>query len=364
MNKQDLQMRDLNKQDPREVWNWSIADVDLRRVANLRAKFLQPHPQGLRDYWESFELLASYHLTLGERIRWKWQAVLNAIAVSDSSLLEMGVRTIVDWGCGTGVASDAVLEKLQNKSLVSLLFFDRSRLAMEFCQRKAASLHSGVHAYSAVALGEKEVQVSAAAHSGFANDVRPGAVSVQNESALLLISHVLTELSPDEFENLLKVVTSARAVIWVEPGTPFCSDRLVTVRRRLLDAGFIAEKPCPHQGECGVLTQKPGGHWCHFYAAPDPGVFQNASWQRAAQELQIDLRALPVSFLFMRREIGKTPPDTTSEELVLGRIKENKGHSLLTVCSIAGLADRNLPHKLHKSKLRELNKTRNLLRYL
>ena len=53
-------------------------DLDWRALDRLRERFLRGPAAGAA-YWESRDDLASYDLTYGERIGWKWDQVLREL---------------------------------------------------------------------------------------------------------------------------------------------------------------------------------------------------------------------------------------------------------------------------------------------
>src|SRR5213083_77519 len=77
------------------------ADLDWAALDRLRARFLSvtanPEP-----YWSSLRDLASYDLTYGERIGWKWDQVLRELKLRG---FKPRSRAVFDWGCGSGIAN-------------------------------------------------------------------------------------------------------------------------------------------------------------------------------------------------------------------------------------------------------------------
>ena len=79
-----------------------INDTEWELLARLRERFLGGRGATLRDYWDSARTLELYDGTFGQRIAWKWRAVLAEIALRGG----LGkVASVVDWGCGSGIAS-------------------------------------------------------------------------------------------------------------------------------------------------------------------------------------------------------------------------------------------------------------------
>ena len=81
--------------------------AEIATLERLRGRFLAPDTRA-GDYWRSEEELALYDSTFGERIGWKWDAVLSELSVRG---WQPQGRRLVDWGCGSGIASRRVLRR-------------------------------------------------------------------------------------------------------------------------------------------------------------------------------------------------------------------------------------------------------------
>ncbi|HEY9250807.1 MAG TPA: small ribosomal subunit Rsm22 family protein, partial [Rariglobus sp.] len=186
--------------------NWE--QLDWTALDRLREGFLNG---GAADgpYWRSASDLANYDLTYGERIGWKWDAVLRELAAR-SWRPPASARTLLDWGCGSGIAGRRVAAAFGPENFDGLRVGDHSPLAREFAARRARE------AFPSLAVTEA--------------DDAGGPVG------LLVISHVLNELPPGALQALLDLVARADAVLWVEPGTHAVSRRLVELRHTLTPA--------------------------------------------------------------------------------------------------------------------------------
>ena len=212
-------------------WRDARSTIDWKALERLRAAFIDGSA-GQADYWRSESDLETYDQTFAQRIGWKWDYVLGE-AKRRGWLPPVG--DILDWGCGTGIASRKFLEHFTG--VCRLYLCDRSPLAMKFAARH---LH--------------EVDV-------WQESVPPRAVDV------LLISHALTE-QPEPFA----LPCEAKVVILVEPGTHEVSRRLITLRERLRGE-FNVVAPCTHQAMCGMLAPGNERHWCHHFAPSPTEVF-------------------------------------------------------------------------------------------
>src|SRR6202011_496947 len=100
----------------------------------LRQRFLDG-TAGATDYWSSENDLALYDATFGERIGWKWDAVLSELAARG---WQPRSRAVLDWACGSGVAGRRVAALWPE--IESLALHDRSPLAVRFATAKARAL--------------------------------------------------------------------------------------------------------------------------------------------------------------------------------------------------------------------------------
>jgi len=160
----------------------NFGDLDWRILDRLRSTFLQ-EKFGSAAYWQSHRDLAQYHATFGERIGWKWDAVLAELA-SLGWTPPAGTDSLIDWGCGSGIAANRVLAAFPN--LRQAGFNDSSPLAIEFAIQQTRRLHPQVETRT------------------FASN--------NAEGALLVLSHVWNELSNEQRVDLLKLASTASAI--------------------------------------------------------------------------------------------------------------------------------------------------------
>jgi len=278
---------------------------ELTTLRQLRERFLAG-TAGAADYWQTPEHLELYDSTFAERIGWKWDAVID----------ELGRRgwqprstRVLDWGCGTGIAHRRVLAAWPQ--LKALALHDRSPRARMYAAEKAQRTFPGL-------------RVSWES-------------PVATRDTLLVVSHVISELSPEALDRLLAAARDAGEILWVEAGTHADSRRLIDVRERLLGE-FAAVAPCTHQARCGMLTARNAPHWCHHFAVPPSAIFQDARWAEFGVEMGIDLRSVPYSFLVMTRP-GAQALTPEGYSRVIGEPREAKGYSRVLSCQQQGVAD-------------------------
>ncbi len=280
--------------------------LDWRILDRLRGHFLSGRfPTG--GYWLGSDDLAQYDQTFGERIGWKWDAVLRELAGLGWQPPE-GVTRVIDWGCGSGVAGRRVLTAFRQLRTLALL--DSSPLAVEYSRRRSRDAFP---------------------------DVTPDFFQGSDATgSLLLISHVWNELDPGQREALLRLISTAAAVIWVEPGTHIVARELQTTRETLRPM-FDIVAPCTHRATCGLLAEGMERHWCHHFADPPPEAFTTGDWARFAERAGIDLRALPYSYLVLQRPASDPqPPSDSGWERLIGRARIHKPMARVFSCGAVG----------------------------
>lgn len=299
--------------------------IDWRALERLRRLFLAG-TAGAEDYWRSEHDLASYDATFAQRIGWKWDFVL-----SDLRQMNWAPPTgeVLDWGCGSGIAARAFVDHFGEAAITGLRFVDRSPLAMRFAASRARARFSQVPVATGGPLG--------------------------GGSTVILISHVLTELTPDRIEALLPSLQGAQAVLWVEPGTYEASLALIAIRERLRQ-DFHPVAPCGHPARCGILSPGNETHWCHHFASPPPEVFTDPFWGRFAHLLEVDLRSVPLSYLVLDR---RPPPPLDSDTVrVLGRPRLNKADVRVIACDPTGVREHLLTRRAYPDVWKAARKER------
>ncbi len=296
---------------------------DWATLQRLRQSFLDG-TAGEKDYWQSPDDLAAYDATFAQRIGWKWDFVL---ADLDRQGWTPPPGPLLDWGCGSGIASRAFLDQFQSAEVAPVHYWDRSPLAVEFASRRARDRFP----------------------------TRPIVAGTTDQPAVVLLSHVLTELSPPQVDALLALLATPTSVIWVEPGTYEASLALIAIRERLRQ-DFPPIAPCPHAGPCGILAPGNESHWCHHFATPPPAVFTDPFWSRFSNTLGIDLRSVPLSYLVLdRRGLNPLPANSARR---IGRPWTNKVDARFIACTTGGVAEAHFPRRTFPDVWRDARKDR------
>jgi hypothetical protein len=353
-------------------------EIDWATLERLRDGFLSG-AAAAGPYWQSPEDLANYDFTYGERIGWKWDQVLRELRLRGWA--PRG-RTVLDWGCGSGVAGRRVLSFFGPEKFETLTVWDHSPVACDF-------------AADAARRAFPQLRVTQATPGYFSGNERIG---------LLIISHVLNELPPAALDELRLLCIRADAVLWVEPGTHDVSRQLGGFREQLRGSGFRVVAPCTHENECPMFAIGRERDWCHFFAPPPSEIFADSNWVKFGHRAGIDLRSLPYAFLALdrhhvpivapvsdRRAIETTTVDPNSpdalanrsDELtrrddgivpaprepqsdlsrVIGRVEHFKPYARLLNCDATGLTACELPKRADPALFKQLERTKAPLIY-
>ncbi|MFI5358114.1 MAG: small ribosomal subunit Rsm22 family protein [Opitutales bacterium] len=311
--------------------NW--LELDWPALDRLRDGFLSGGA-ARGPYWQSTSALASYDLTYGERIGWKWDQVLRELRLRR---WQPTGRTVLDWGCGSGVAARRVISFFGAQHFDELLCWDHEPLAADYAVTAARQSFPGL-------------PVSA---------VTPGYLQGDAPIGLLVVSHVLNELSPEVLASLRPLLERAQAVLWVEPGTSEVSRGLGLIREALRDR-FRLVAPCTQADACPVFAAGNERHWCHFFAPSPVGVLANPDWVKFGRHAGIDLRSLPYSFLALDRTAA---PLGAGWARIIGRPEHFKPYARFLNCDATGLTELTLPKRSQPALYKELERTKAPLVY-
>lgn len=310
--------------------DWNILD-------RLRDRFLQGSPNG-ESYWTSSEDLAHYDATYAVRIGWKWEAVLAELKLRG---WHPPTRSILDFGCGSGIAGRRILRSFSPGSFDELLLWDQSALAMDFAE-------------SAATRAFPDISVAAAT---------PGLLAGESRIGLLVVSHVLNELTAEGLALLRRLLLRSTAVLWVEPGTRDVARGLQLIRDELKDA-FTVIAPCTHQSSCPLNSAENERHWCHFFAPPPSEIFADGNWVKFGQRAGIDLRSLPYCFLALQKRDIPAPTNTDGQapleslSHIIGRPEALKPYLRLLDCSANGARELRLPKRANAALFKQVDRAK------
>lgn len=269
------------------------------KIKNLSDHFIQEKARSTP--WDDTKLVA-YSAYFGllnySRVR---HAINRINDVSPQKLCQ--VRSVVEWGSGTGASSLALQEGLPE---VNWNFIDHSHIALSFHERWANSLNSfdSTNWYGASRLAwnnELTNKTSISDHSMF--------------FACYALNESLPTVDFKRFEQILIL----------EPSNWEHSQKLIDFREQRLAEGFTAIAPCPHQLKCPMQGLK--NYWCH-----DRAHWEKPKWFRTIED-RIGIRSdtLPYSYLYL----VKNHVDINSQPSarVVGDELTEKGKTRWSLCN-------------------------------
>lgn len=301
----------------------NLSRQDRLVLEQLRERFLRAEPMK-GPYWQNVRQLELYHQTFAQRIGWKWQAVLD-------ELVELGWTipdgaSLFDLGCGSGIATEVVLERFG--TVAEVVLSDHSALAAE---------------YAATRLRARFPECR----------FRPTTEWAIPAGSVVLISHVLTELGREDLCPLAEQLQHSQAVLVVEPGTRSASAQVVALRE-MLRWHFTIVAPCPHQQRCGMLAVGNRQHWCHFHLRPPLVAFTDRQWVRFADAFGLDIGDLAVSMLVVDRQWNAPP---AGQERIIGTADVGQQDIVLTLCTADGsISQRCIDRQRHREQYRRFRK--------
>ena len=289
--------------------NWESLDWEV--LDRLRETFLTDK-KSAGPYWHTITDLESYNLTYGERIGWKWEAVIAEL--KQRNWAPPAAATLLDWGCGSGIAGRRVVEAFGPDRFRQVFVHDHSELAMDF------STHIARENFPQLEVARADVRLL--------RGVEPIGV--------LVVSHVLNELDEIARADLAALCARAETILWVEPGTHEVSRALGGWRETLRATGLVPVAPCPHAAQCGVLAAGNERHWCHAFASPPANLYADSCWVKFGQRAGIDLRSLPYCFLALDR---RNTPAAATHSRIIGHPRIYKGYAKVFNCDAGGVTE-------------------------
>ena len=329
--------------------NWE--QLDLSALDRLRAGFLSGSAAA-GPYWTSPADLASYDLTYAERIGWKWDALLRELTLRQWR--PPAGTTLIDWGCGSGVAGRRVAAAFGADHFSALQVWDHSAHARSFAASRCRETFPSLPVVE--------------------NATAPTSANLPAAYTLVL-SHVFNELSAEQRDALLALVAGAAAVLWIEPGTHADSRTLATVRDQVRATHQIVA-PCTHRENCPLFLATNERDWCHFFASAPAGIQNDSNWVRFSHRAGLDLRSQAYSCLVLDRapnthQLAPSSPQlqVPSSELqapsspllpparVLGRVEIFKPYARFLACEATGLHWLELTKRLDPVLIKRLDKS-------
>lgn len=147
---------------------------------------------------------------------------------------------------------------------------------------------------------------------------------------LVTCAYVLDEIPPASLPKLVDRLwqLTADTLLIVEPGTPAGWQRILAVRRQLIEAGAHVLAPCPHDAPCPVSPPD----WCHFARR-----VARSRLHRLAKDADVPWEDEKFIYVAASRQ-----PASSHLARVIAPPKSGSGKVLLKLCQPDGSADEKL----------------------
>ena len=153
---------------------------------------------------------------------------------------------------------------------------------------------------------------------------------------LVIVSYLLGELGEGEGARLVRSAWEAATqfVLIIEPGTPAGYARVLGARSQLLELGASIAAPCPHGGECPLVSLS--GDWCHFSER-----LERTRAHRFAKKADLGYEDEKFSYVLAGRP-GLKPDEERPFRRVLRHPRFEKGLVKLRLCAPSGIAEQTI----------------------
>ncbi|MFK0690445.1 small ribosomal subunit Rsm22 family protein [Mesorhizobium sp. IMUNJ 23033] len=147
---------------------------------------------------------------------------------------------------------------------------------------------------------------------------------------LVSCAYVLDEITPASLPKLIDRLwqLTADTLLIVEPGTPAGWQRILAVRRQLIEAGAHMLAPCPHEARCPLAQPD----WCHFSRR-----VARSRLHRLAKDADVPWEDEKFIYVAASRH-----PATSRAARVIAPPKPGSGKVVLKLCELDGSADEKL----------------------
>ncbi|MET3520427.1 methyltransferase type 11 [Mesorhizobium sp. M4B.F.Ca.ET.215.01.1.1] len=177
---------------------------------------------------------------LATRLPATYAAVRASLDALAEARPEFQPRTLLDIGAGPGTMLWATIDLWSD--LEAAVMLEASAAVRKIGQTLAAET---VAARTEWLAGDATIDLT---------DLQP--------ADLVTAAYVLDEIVPASLPKLVGRLwqLTADTLLIVEPGTPAGWQRILAVRRQLIEAGAHVLAPCPHEAPCPLVPPD----WCHF----------------------------------------------------------------------------------------------------
>lgn len=270
-------------------------DQLIKEVLKLKENFTVARDKKLQDYLARPEAVSAYFQYYLPTNFPKLPFLFDQLPKAYLQTLKN--RRWVDYGCGPGTYTAALLSLSADLAPSEVVLVDSSELMLKQAQKFLT-------------------QVFPEQKFSFLNSL-PESV-LKDERSVMIFGNSLNEMSPS-FAKTLLIKFRGLDLFWIEPGTIESFRSLSEYRSFLLSDGYKVLYPCPSSHtQCPALL-KDKTEWCHQVLR-----MTHPDWvERLSQKMQIDRKEMPlIAHAYSRSYQQQDARDT------MVRIRPETKHSL------------------------------------
>lgn len=245
---------------------------------------------------------------LATRLPATYAAVRASLDALNEARPEFAPKTLLDVGAGPGTVLWATSDLWPELEQATLL--EASAAVRKVGETLAADAIAARTVWQA---GDVTIDLA---------DLRP--------ADLVTCAYVLDEIAPASLPKMVDRLwqLTTDTLLIVEPGTPAGWQRILAVRRQLIEAGAHVLAPCPHEAPCPLIAPD----WCHFSRR-----VARSRLHRLSKDAEVPWEDEKFIYVAASRQ-----PAASRRARVLAPPKSGSGKVLLKLCEPDGRVDEKL----------------------
>lgn len=245
---------------------------------------------------------------LATRLPATYAAVRASLDALNEARPEFAPKTLLDVGAGPGTVLWATSDLWPELEQATLL--EASAAVLKVGETLAADAIAARTVWQA---GDVTIDLA---------DLRP--------ADLVTCAYVLDEIAPASLPKMVDRLwqLTTDTLLIVEPGTPAGWQRVLAVRRQLIEAGAHVLAPCPHEVPCPLIAPD----WCHFSRR-----VARSRLHRLSKDAEVPWEDEKFIYVAASRQ-----PAASRQARVLAPPKSGSGKVLLKLCQEDGTAAQRL----------------------
>ncbi len=223
---------------------------------------------------------------------------------------EFNINTVLDVGAGTGAATWAIYNFLQNKKFLCL-------------EREPEMIN----------IGKKLMDDSELSKNTIWKPFDIIENNIDGKFDLVIVSYMINELPKDKIDIAIEKLWNAtnEVLIVLEPGTPKGFSNIIKIRNILLESKGNIIAPCTHQNKCQIQDSD----WCQFTCR-----VQRSKVHKKLKDGSCPYEDEKFSYIAVSKK-----KCVKSNNRILRHPTINKGFSEFKVCNVDGIKNIRLSKK-------------------